>query len=126
MQADLSPHWKVAGKGLCVVHNFTDVRAKVDFLIGGDNILNETLLSTNNALKQTGANVVYDGTATRQIHYIINGKNQTRTSLVMKGYRCVVPCLPAISAVAIENTTRLWILSTSWSSARYLSLGRTW
>ena len=34
----------------------------------------------------------------------------------MKGYRCVGPCLPAISAVAIENTTRLWSLNTSWSS----------
>jgi hypothetical protein len=36
----------------------------------------------------------------------------------MKGYRCVGPCLPAISAVAIENTSRLWSLNTSWSSGK--------
>jgi len=90
----------------------------MDFLTGGDNIQNETLLSTNNALRQTGANVIYNDTATRQIHYIINGKNSTRKSLVMKGYRCVGPCLPAITAVGVENSTRLWSVPASWPSGK--------
>jgi hypothetical protein len=71
-------------------------------------------------LRQTGANVVYNDTAKRQIHYIINGKNSTRTSLVMKGYRCVGPCptLTAITDVAVENTTRLWSDPASWPSGK--------
>jgi hypothetical protein len=38
MQVDLSPHWKPTDKDLYLIHNFTDVRAKIDFLTGGDNI----------------------------------------------------------------------------------------
>ncbi len=40
MQVDLSPHWKPTDKSVYFMHNFTDVRAKVDFLTGGDNIQN--------------------------------------------------------------------------------------
>ena len=38
MQIDLSPHWKPTDKDLYLIHNFTDVRAKIDFLTGRDNI----------------------------------------------------------------------------------------
>jgi hypothetical protein len=51
MQIDLSPHWKTTDKDVYLVHNFTDVRAQIDFLTGGDNIKNQSLLTTNNALK---------------------------------------------------------------------------
>jgi hypothetical protein len=38
MQCDLSPRWSPADKDLYLIHNFTDVRVKMDFLTGGDNI----------------------------------------------------------------------------------------
>jgi hypothetical protein len=38
MQIDFSPHWKTTDRDVYFVHNFTDVRAKMDFLTGGDNI----------------------------------------------------------------------------------------
>jgi hypothetical protein len=43
MQIDLSPHWKTTDKDVYFVHNFTDVRAKYDFLTGRDNIKNGTI-----------------------------------------------------------------------------------
>lgn len=100
------------------VFNFTDVRAKVDFLTGKDNIKNETLLSFSNAVLQTGANIVYNDTATREIHLLINGKNSTRNPLVMKAYRCVGPCLPPVTTVPIESTIRYWSNITSWVSGK--------
>ncbi len=51
MQVDLSPRWKPTDKDVYIIHNFTDVRAKVEFLTGGDNIKNTTLLTTSNALR---------------------------------------------------------------------------
>jgi hypothetical protein len=43
MQIDFSPHWKTTDKDVYFVHNFTDVRAKYDFLTGRDNIKNGTI-----------------------------------------------------------------------------------
>ncbi len=60
MRISKSHHWKATDKDVYIIHNFTDVRAKVDFLTGGDNIQNMTLLPTNNAPKQFGANIVYN------------------------------------------------------------------
>ena len=47
---------------------------------------------------------------------MINGKNWSRTSLVMKGYRCVGSCLAAIADVVIEDTVRYWSSPKSWKS----------
>jgi len=47
MQMDLSPKWLPTDNSIYFVHNFSDVRASIDFLTGGDNIKNLTLLSNN-------------------------------------------------------------------------------
>jgi len=44
MQVTLSEHWKPTDKDVYIIHNFTDVRARVDFLTAGDNIKNTTLV----------------------------------------------------------------------------------
>lgn len=118
MRIDFSPHWKATDKDVYFIHNFTDVRAKVDFLTGGDNIQNQTILATNNAPKQTGVNIVYNDTATREIHYIINGKNASRTSLIMQCHRCIGPCIPAVQNQLIETNIRYWSKPESWTSNR--------
>lgn len=46
---------------------------------------------TNSDL-QTGDNVVYNETADRIMYTVINGKNSTKTDLVMKGTRCIGSC----------------------------------
>ena len=115
MQVTLSPHWKPTDKDVYIIHNFTDVRAKVDFLTAGDSIKNTTLLQ-NTALKHFGANVVYNQTAVREIHYLVNGKNSSRKELVMRGWRCDGPCIPAISKVEITGPLRLWSDPMTWPS----------
>lgn len=77
-----------------------------------------TLLSSDNAVLQTGANVVYNETAKREIHFLVNGKNSTRKNIVMKGYRCIGPCLSAVNNVAIESNVRLWSNAQSWPSGK--------
>ena len=116
MEVDLSERWLPTDRDVYIVHNFTDVRAKYDFLTGGDNIKNLTLLSKNVSDHQFGANVVYNDTSVRKLEYLINGVNTTRTSLVMVGYRCNGPCLSAIQTVAIETRVRYWSNPTDWDN----------
>lgn len=114
MQFDLSSRWTTADKGLYFVHNFTDVRAKVDFITGGDTIANETLTQKANSLWETGDNIVYNDTETREMHFVINGKNQTRKTLRVVGHRCIGACLPVIDASGIETAYRRWSNPASW------------
>lgn len=106
------------------MHNFTDIRAKVDFIVSStalkpEKILNETLLSAVASVRQTGANVVYNDTSVRQIHYLINGKNSTRRQIKMVAYRCNGACLAATTPqIAVEPTVRLWSNPTTWPSEK--------
>jgi hypothetical protein len=50
MQVTLSPHWAPTDKNVYIVHNFTDVRAKVDFTTPlRDIIPNMTLVNKTEA-----------------------------------------------------------------------------
>ncbi len=94
------------------------MRAKFDFLTGKDNIKNLTLLSSDAKVLQTGANVVYNDTSMRQIHFILNGKNATRNPMVIAGYRCDGPCIAAVTNVAIDANQKLWSQASSWKSGK--------
>ncbi len=56
---------------------------------------NATMLSINPSEWQMGDNVVYNETAKRTFHVIVNAKNATRKNLVMVGHRCAENCLSA-------------------------------
>jgi hypothetical protein len=84
MRIALGDTWKPTDKSVEFVFNFTDVRANIDFLTANDNIRNNTIFSNDTNVLQTGANVVYNDTATREIHLLINGKNASRNPLIMK------------------------------------------
>ena len=116
MQLTLSKRWEATDKGIYFVFNFTDVREKVEVITGGDIIENMTLSnkSATPHLYQTGDNTVYNDTDVREIHLYVNGKNNTRDRLVMKGYRCVSSCLAAIVDVPLETTVRYWSNADSW------------
>lgn len=122
MQVDQSIRWKDTDKDVYFVYNFTDVRAKVDIITLSDNkiIANETL--TNNSKLgipwQSGDNIVYNDTATREIHVVYNGRNSSRSKIMMKGYRCNGPCLTAITEVAVETNVRKWSDPKSWTSGK--------
>ena len=59
---------------------------------------------------------MYNQTAVREIHYLVNGKNSSRKELVMRGWRCDGPCIPAISKVEITGPLRLWSDPMTWPS----------
>jgi len=73
MQMTLSPRWNSSDKGIYFVFNFTDVREKVEVISGGEVIENMTMINKTSNLWQTGDNVIYNDTATRQIHLYVNG-----------------------------------------------------
>jgi hypothetical protein len=119
MQVTLSPHWAPEDKNVYLVHNFTDVRAKVDFVTPLKDIVpNMTLVNKTSANWQTGDNVLYNQTERREIHYAINGKNASRSFIVMKGSRCIGSCLPAIAQQEIETTEKLWSQPSTWPDGK--------
>ena len=76
--------------------NFTDVRVKVEVITGNDIIENTTLTTKAASQLQTGDNIIYNDTETRQIHLHVNGKNKTRQNVRIVGYRCIGSCFAAI------------------------------
>ena len=98
--------------------NFTDVREAVEVKTGGGLIPNNTMNTKNAADYQTGDNVIYNDTARREIHVVINGKNKTKSSIVFNGLRCVYSCLPGKPSIPIETDERLWSNASSWTSGK--------
>ena len=114
MQIKLSPKWLQTDKNLYMVMNFSDVRAEVDVITGGQIVPNMTLVNKTATQWQTGDNVIYNDTATKQIHLVINGKNMTKNNIIVNGYQCAGPCLAAIKDLPLETTVRYWSQPTSW------------
>jgi hypothetical protein len=81
MDIDLSPEQKVTDDDIYIIHNFTDARARIDFIANGDLMLNETLLMKKTTLRESGSNVVYNDSNTREMHYIVNGRNSSKMNL---------------------------------------------
>jgi hypothetical protein len=75
---DASERWEASDKSIYLVHNFTDVRVKNVFTIGSGS---SAYVMPNNTIKANpdewtfGQNVIYNETAVRETHFIINGKN---------------------------------------------------
>ena len=62
--------------------NFTETREVLNFTTqfgSGDLIANGTLTSIAEADWQTGDNIVYNDTETREFEFVINGKNTDRS-----------------------------------------------
>ncbi|CDW80878.1 ipt tig domain containing protein [Stylonychia lemnae] len=119
MQIDLSNRWTTSDKDIYFMYNFTDVRAKVEFISGESIQNNATLLNKVQNMLQTGDNVVYNDSETREIHTIFNGRNLTKKSLVMKGYRCIGSCLSPISDQNnVESIFRRWSDPSSWPNGK--------
>jgi hypothetical protein len=54
-------------------------------------ILNNTIAGKTSSQLQTGDNLVLNETA-KQINFLVNGKNSSKSSILMKAYRCIGPC----------------------------------
>ena len=72
---DQSSRWQTNDKTVYLIMNFTDVRARVNVTAGGTLIPNNTLNILSSSQWSSGDNVIYNDTATRQIHVVFNGKD---------------------------------------------------
>lgn len=52
---------------------------------------NETMINTSEESLTLGMNVVYNDEDTREMHFIVNGRDSS-SSLKLKGYRCDGNC----------------------------------
>jgi hypothetical protein len=126
-----SEEWKVTDHNLYLVHNWTDVRAKIEVRVGGKSgyLVDNNTIPTNSAEYQFGHNVIRNGTSgidpstnhsLRETHFVINGKNRSANpyderTLYFKGYRCVGSCVEKIdTSVAAEAAPRYWSDASNW------------
>ena len=116
MRLTMSSRWTFDDLPINLMFNFTDVRAAVYMDTGNDVIANDTLNTVANGLQQTGDNVVYNDTDTREIWLLINGQNYTRNPVVMEGVRCIGGCLSSVTAEPIESDIRYWSNASSWDN----------
>jgi hypothetical protein len=69
--------------------NFTETREVLNFTTqfgAGDLIANGTLTSIGESDWQTGDNIVYNDTETREFEFVVNGKNTSRSEILMNGH----------------------------------------
>ena len=97
--------------------NFTDTRARVNFTTGGALQPNETLTTKAESLLETGDNIVYNDTAAKELQFVVNGRNSSKSSLLIVGERCIGSCSSGIGPDApVEDSIRLWSDPKSWPS----------
>lgn len=78
MKVTLSERWRSTDKSIYLVHNFTDVREAINVTVNNELIANNTIPTDSNSY-MIGQNVVYNDTATRELHLVVNAKNKTST-----------------------------------------------
>lgn len=109
MTMQLSPRWQPTDLDVILALNFSAVRQEVDFITAGDIIPNMTY---GNATKprapppvyQTGDNVVYNQSDVKLIKLVLNGRNASRSNVVMNAYECAGgSCLPPVKDQPLET-----------------------
>ena len=81
MEFDLSEKWTPNDLDTIFAINFTDVRAQVNFTVNGQLMPNNSIFMNDFANHQFGANVVYNDTPTREMYFLVNGKNSSKWGL---------------------------------------------
>jgi hypothetical protein len=118
MRMTMSERWSVSDKDVYIVMNFTDIRAAIDMVTPAGNVSNATLLNVAKKDWESGHNVVYNDTETREIHIIANGVNYLKNPVTMNAYRCIGPCMSAINNTPIETNIRYWSNPNSWNTGK--------
>lgn len=107
MEVGLSERWADSDKSIYFVHNFTDVRAKMDVSVNGLPIddpryVNDTIgMSIKDY--QIGNNILYEVDEIREFHWIVNGKQTEEGKIKEVGrkmkfiaHRCVENCFEPV------------------------------
>ena len=119
MLMEVSERWEPTDLNTFFNMNFTETREAVNFTTqygAGVQILNETLINKKSSELETGDNWVLNDTETREINFVVNGRNPDNNLIKMAGYRCIhgVCTLDEIEEVELEEGQRLWSNETNW------------
>jgi hypothetical protein len=125
LNAGLDEHWLETDKSVYFVHNFTDVRAKIEIKLDGQLIENDTI-PANPSDYTTGQNLVRNITDVQSneeqlLKFVVNGKNSTpykSRMLTFKGYRCIGPCNVDINETTEVGAEKLWSDPNSWPDGK--------
>jgi hypothetical protein len=98
-KVDLSEYWLPTDKSIYLVHNVTDIRAKMDVTVNGDVVEDDTIPvgpDVKEADYIVGQNKIFTEKP-REFHFIVNGRfkdplNKEARQLKFKAHRCIGPC----------------------------------
>ena len=89
MKMMVSENWVPTDQNVLINMNFTEQREVMNVTTNygaGDLIANATLTSKAEADWQTGDNIVWNDTETRQFEFVVNGKNASKTEIQIDGH----------------------------------------
>ena len=84
--------WEQADGSIELILPFYEEREVIDFTSDVSGLhANKTLTETSEENLVMGMNVVYNETETREMHFVVNGRDNTQ-DLTIKGYLCRDHC----------------------------------
>jgi hypothetical protein len=121
MRTSISQRWESTDRPVYFVHNFTDVRAKMDVTFNGDEIANDTI-SMFPKDYETGHHVLFEDPEIREFHYVVTGKQPKKDAITdwrelkFVAHRCVgEACFEDIPLEAeCDDKIRLWSNPKDW------------
>lgn len=121
MRMEVSDQWEIDDLNVYFNMNFTETREAINFTTNykGSNheqLMNETLYQKLTADLETGDNIVFNDTETREFQFVVNGKNADKRKILLEGLRCISGTCPLdeIEEVELEAGQRLWSDPESW------------
>ena len=101
--------------------NFTETREAINFTSSftGEQIMNKTLWEKTSSEYETGDNIVFNDTETREFDFLVNGKNPEKNSFLMEGLRCIsgVCALDDVVEVELMEGQYFWSDESVWDGA---------
>lgn len=92
MKMEVSERWEESDRDILFNMNFTETREAINFTSSygsGDQIMNKTLWDHTSWERETGDNIVFNDTETREFEFVVNGKNPAKNEILMEGLRCI-------------------------------------
>ena len=101
--------------------NFTETREAINFtsIRSREQIMNKTLWDNTAAERETGDNIIFNDTETREFEFVVNGKNCEKNDILMEGLICIsgVCTLDAIEEVELMEGQYFWSDESVWDGA---------
>lgn len=116
---EVSERWEPTDSNIFINMNFTETREAVNITThygAGEQIMNKTLIEKSTTALETGDNWILNDTETREINFVVNGKNPDKNNILFEGLRCIsgVCTLDSIEEVELEEGQRLWSDVENW------------